>query len=179
MQSLVIRTARAEDAAAIAALHVEGWEEFRPFVPAAVMATRTLERRAQEWRRRLSDPDPRWWTAVAEHAAEPVGFVSVERLALPAFGANSEIHNLFVTSAWRRKGVGRQLLAAAAEWLGARRAEPISLFSFTDNPQRAAYSRLGGQITGERRTPWDGVVIPETCYVWPTAAELIARAQAR
>jgi GNAT superfamily N-acetyltransferase len=171
-----IRRAQAIDAEAIAALHVEGWQEFRGFVPPAIMAARGYEWRLDEWRRRLAAADPRWWTAVAVNAGQPIGFVGVEQLAVPAMGANSEIHNLFVTTAWRRHGVGRRLLAAAAEWIASVGAEPISLYSFTENAHRAAYARLGGRVVGERQSAWDGVVIPETCYVWPTAADLIAHA---
>jgi GNAT superfamily N-acetyltransferase len=113
MHPLVIRTAEVGDAAAIAALHVEGWEEFRPFVPAAVMAARRLQHRTDEWRRRLQDADPRWWIAVAEDAEGVVGFVGVEHLAAASFGANSEIHQLSVAEACRRHGLGRRPLAAA------------------------------------------------------------------
>ena len=169
-----IRTALRGDAEAIAALHVEGWQEFRAFVPAAVMAARDSAWRAREWRQRLEAADPRWWTAVAEHAGRSVGFVGVEHLSAPAMGANSEIHNLFVTTQWRRHGVGRRLLAAAAEWIASVGAEPISLYSFTENSHRNAYRRLGGRIVGERQSAWDGVVIPETCYIWPSAADLTA-----
>jgi GNAT superfamily N-acetyltransferase len=174
MHPLAIRLAHLDDAPAIADLHVEGWEEFRPFVPAEVMAVRTRQHRAMEWHRRLDDPDPRFWTAVAEATGRVVGFVGVEHLRAPAFGANSEVHQLFVTSQWRRHGVGRRLLAAAAEWIASVAAEPISLYSFTPNPHRVVYEHLGGQIVGERQSEWDGVVIPETCYVWPTAADLIS-----
>jgi GNAT superfamily N-acetyltransferase len=177
MQPLVIRTADVADAAAIAALHVEGWEEFRPFVPDEIMAVRTQARRTEEWRRRLEFSHPRWWTGVAESAGAAVGFVGVEHLQAPAFGANSEIHQLFVTTEWRRHGVGRRLLAAAASWIASAGAEPISLYSFTANPHRSAYDHLGGNIVGERQSRWDGVVIPETCYLWPTAADLIANAR--
>jgi GNAT superfamily N-acetyltransferase len=176
MPHVQIRPALPSDAEAIAALHVAGWQEFRAFVPAGVVAARTHARGTQEWRQRLKAADPRWWTAVAEHDAHPVGFVGVEHLAPPALGANSEIHNLFVASAWRRHGVGRRLLAAAAEWIASVSAEPISLYSFTENRHRAAYTHLGGRIVGERQSTWDGVVIPETCYVWATAADLIAHA---
>ena len=69
------------------------------------------------------------------------------------------------------------MLAVAAEWIASVGAEPISLYSFTANPHRVAYAHLGGQIGGERKSRWDGVVIPETCYLWPTAADLIANAR--
>jgi len=174
MRHFEIRAAVPSDAEVIAALHVEGWREFRAFVPAAIMAARDYASRAREWRQRLEAADPRWWTALAEHDGRPVGFVGVEHLSAPAMGANSEIHNLFVTTEWRRHGVGRRLLAAAADWIDSVGAEPISLYSFTENSHRKAYTPIGGRIVGERQSAWDGVVIPETCYIWPTAADLIA-----
>jgi GNAT superfamily N-acetyltransferase len=153
-------------------LHVEGWEEFRAFVPPAILAARGLPQRTDEWRRRLAAADRRWWIAVAELDGRPVGFVGVEQLEAPVFGAHSEIHHLFVTAGLRQHGIGRRLLAAAAEWIAARGAEPISLYSFTQNPHRMAYDRLGGRVVGERLSEWDGVVVPETCYFWPSAAIL-------
>jgi len=173
-----IRRAEVSDAEAIATLHVEGWQEFRAFVPPAIMAARDYQWRVNDWRRRIAAADPRWWTAIAEHAGQPIGFVGVEHLSTPAMGANCEIHNLFVTSDWRRHGVCRRLLAAAADWIASVGAEPISLYSFTENTHRVAYTRVGGRIVGERQSAWDGAVIPETCYVWPTAADLIAHASA-
>jgi hypothetical protein len=28
-------------------------------------------------------------------------------------------------------------------------------------------------VVGERPTDWDGIVVPETAYVWDTAADLV------
>src|SRR5262249_36971053 len=128
-----IRRAELGDAEAITALHVEGWQEFRAFVPPPIMAAPRFEWRIAQWRQRLAAANPRWWTAIAEPDGQATGFVGVEHLTVPARGANSEIHNLFVTSAWRRHGVGRRLLAAAAEWIASVGGEPISLYSFTEN----------------------------------------------
>ena len=169
-----VRPASPSDAAAIAALHVEGWQEFRDFVPAHVMAARTLAGREAEWLARLSSADPGTWTALAERKSEVVGFVYCTLLEQPILGARSEIKNLFTTARRRRQGIGQALLTSAARWLAERGGEPISLYSFSANPFRAAYSHLGGTIAGERPTRWDDTVIPETCYRWPTAEALIA-----
>jgi ribosomal protein S18 acetylase RimI-like enzyme len=171
-----IRTATTDDAARIAELHVEGWEEFRSFVPREVMNVRTVEARTAAWRDFLAGDRADTWTTVAELDGGVVGFASTRLLDTPEHGANGEIKNLFVDAAVRGKGVGRKLLADAARWLAANAGEPIVLYSFTENPYRGAYDRLGGQVVGERPTKWDGIVVPETAYVWASAAELIRAA---
>lgn len=171
---LEIRAANPADAEAVAALHVEGWQEFRSFVPTHVMAARTLLSRTAEWLVRLSSADPGTWTALAERESEVVGFIHCALLEQPILGARSEIKYLYTTARLRRQGIGRALLASAARWLAERGGEPISLYSLGPNSFRAAYSYLGGTIVGERPTRWDDTIIPETCYRWPTAEALIA-----
>jgi GNAT superfamily N-acetyltransferase len=173
-ESLVtIREATTRDAVRIAELHVEGWEEFRSFVPRVVMDARTVGSRSVQWAEILAGDRAGTWTTVAELDGAVVGFASTRLLEQPEYGANGEIRMLFVDATLRRQGVGRRLLADAARWLAENGGEPILLCSFTQNPYRGAYDRLGGRVVGERPTEWDGVVVPETAYVWASAAELI------
>jgi GNAT superfamily N-acetyltransferase len=168
-----IREAKTRDASFIGALHVEGWEEFRSFVPPEVMAARTIGSRTAEWAGFLAGDRGNTWTTVAELDGQVVGFASTRLLDEPEYAANGEIKNLFVDATSRGQGVGRRLMADAARWLAENGGEPIVLYSFTQNPYRGAYDRLGGRVVGERPTEWDGVVVPETAYVWASAAELI------
>lgn len=171
--TVAIREARPEDAVRIAELHVEGWQEFRSFVPREVMDARTVGSRTAEWSEFLRGDRAGTWTTVAELNDTVVGFASTQLLAEPDHGARGEIKNLFVDGAIRGSGVGKRLLADAARWLAANGGEPIALYSFTENPYRGAYDRLGGAVVGERPTDWGGIVVPETGYVWASAAELI------
>jgi GNAT superfamily N-acetyltransferase len=168
-----IRQADPSDAAGIAELHVEGWQEFREFVPAEVMARRTVTARTEEWAEFLRGDRSGTWTTVAEADGALVAFAATRVLATPEYGAQGEIKNLFVAGARRGAGVGKALLADAARWLAANRCEPIVLYSFTENPYRGAYDRLGGVVVGERPSEWNGIVVPETAYLWQSAADLI------
>jgi len=170
---LRIRKAEPRDAPEIAALHVRGWEEFRAFVPEPVMQARNLSAREHEWSAILASAGSRMSVTVAEIDGVVGGFVHCKLLDEPVRGAQSEITRFFVAAGLRRQGVGRRLLAAAASWIRDRDAEPISLYSFTQNRFRAVYAKLGGREAGERPSVWDGIVIPETCYVWETADDLI------
>jgi GNAT superfamily N-acetyltransferase len=171
--TVAIREARTEDSARIAELHVEGWREFRSFVPSEVLDVRTVDSRTAEWSEFLAGDRTGTWTTVAERDGAVVGFASTRLLAEPDHGARSEIKNVFVDGAARGTGVGKRLLADAARWLAANGGEPIALYSFTENPYRGAYARLGGTVFGERPTDWGGIVVPETGYIWDSAAELV------
>jgi ribosomal protein S18 acetylase RimI-like enzyme len=171
--TVAIRRARPDDGARIAELHVEGWQEFRSFVPGELMDARTVASRTAEWSEFLAGERAGTWTTIAELEGAVVGFASTRLLTEPDHGARGEIKNLFVDGAARGAGVGKRLLADAARWLAANGGEPIALYSFTENPYRGAYDRLGGTVFGERPTDWGGIVVPETGYVWATAAELI------
>lgn len=171
--SVSIRRAEPPDAARIAELHVEGWQEFRAFVPREVMAARTVASRTAGWSEFLRGDRSRSWTTVADSDGAVVGFASTRLLAEPEYGARGEIKNLFVAGTTRGTGVGRALMGDAASWLAANEGEPIVLYSFTDNPYRGVYDRLGGEVVGERPTEWDGIVVPETAYRWATAVDLI------
>jgi GNAT superfamily N-acetyltransferase len=170
---LRIRRAEPQDAPEIAALHVQGWEEFRAFVPEPVMQARSPFAREHEWNAILASTSSRIYVAVAEIDRVASGFVHCKLLDEPVCGARSEIIQLFVAANVRRQGVGRRLLAAAADWIRDHGGEPISLYSFTQNRFRTVYAKLGGEEAGERPSIWDGLVIPETRYLWATADDLI------
>jgi ribosomal protein S18 acetylase RimI-like enzyme len=129
-----IRPAEPRDAARIAELHVEGWQEFRDFVPTEVMARRTVASRKHEWAEFLRGDRAGTWTTVAELDGAVVGFASTRLLATPEFGARGEIKNLFVAGSRRGSGVGKALVADAARRLAANGGEPIVLYSFTETP---------------------------------------------
>lgn len=65
-------------------------------------------------------------------------------------GAEAMVHALEVKQSQRRKGLGRNLLHAAANWAAERGATRLSLVVTRQNAAaRALYTRLGMQVVGE------------------------------
>ena len=115
-----VRTALTADVAPCAALWARAQQEIEPRVP--------------PWRASDFEDEVNGEELFVAHAGpEVVGLLSLWR-------AEAFVHFLHVAPAWRRRGVGRQLLAAA-------RAEvdrPLELKCLTDNGRALAfYQRLG------------------------------------
>jgi glycosyltransferase involved in cell wall biosynthesis/GNAT superfamily N-acetyltransferase len=95
---------------------------------------------------------------VAAAAADRAGFVSEEggdwvgivEAAITEDPATAEIEGFWVSPAWRRRGVGAALLAAAGEWARVRRFVRLASWVRQENrPAIAAHARGGFAATGE------------------------------
>ena len=87
-------------------------------------------------------------TALVASDGEPAGFILLGQAADEA-----EIVTLAVSPAWRRRGIGRALVTAAAAHAGASGAARLFLEVAEDNaPALALYAALGFTPVGRRRS---------------------------
>lgn len=113
MPTSTVRRATAADAAAIAELQIQVWQQaFADLLPAQVVLTDPLQH-AATWEVRLRQGGP---VLLAFEGLEPVGFAAVSenldgRNLLAPIGELEVIH---VVPRWGRRGHGGRLLAAAA-----------------------------------------------------------------
>ena len=142
---LRLRSARSDDALAVAEVLLESRAEYLPFAPSAHSPD---EVRAWVAGRLV----PAGWVTVAQHCGEIVGVLVASR----AEGV-SWIDQMYVRPGWIRQGVGTRLLAHAHRQL----PRPIRLYTFQANAgARRFYERHGyraiaftdGQ-TNEERCP--------------------------
>ncbi len=78
-----------------------------------------------------------------------------------------EIVSLQVAPAWQRRGVGRSLVRAAADWLVAScEAKTLAVRTLEPNPNRAFYVRLGAMEIGSQPYDWAGFATFEIIYGW-------------
>lgn len=172
--SFTLRRAGPEDWAAIAAIHSASWRSaYRGIYPDSHLDEEVPEERRAFWKEALPALDPELDAVfLAEEAGEAIGFACIRRQAEEA---GPLLDNLHVLPDRKGEGIGRRLIAAAADWLVGKEGETaLQLVVWADNrPARAFYARLGG-----REVETFGVAIPgggkalQIRVRWERAAEL-------
>jgi hypothetical protein len=158
-----------EDAAAIAALHIESWRSaYRNLIPDTFLAAPVVEDRLRLWTARMAadDEGPRS-VMKAMHGPLMVGFACVVRDADPAWGPL--LDNLHVKPAFKGLGIGRDLFLAARGWAAAvATGRPMHLWVIEDNAgARRFYDRQGGVVVERQIVEvTDGISTPALRYVW-------------
>jgi GNAT superfamily N-acetyltransferase len=144
----LVRPAVAEDARAIAAVHVATWRDaYAGLLPDEILAGLDVDERAETWRGRLADPPDGGFVFVAELGGEVRGFVS----GGPSrdSGAGGEVYAIYVDPGWQGRGAGSRLLQAAAECLAGAGFTEARLWVFADNhPARGFYESQGWRPDG-------------------------------
>lgn len=151
---LHIRTARPDDAAALAALHVRTWREtYADGVPDHVYARMEGEGPGR-WAKRLEDPDAATtWVGTERETGELAGFSRAE-----ATGTGEVrpllLAGLYVLARWHGQGLGHALLEHAVG------DAPAYLWVAEGNDRALRfYERHGFALDGERRVDerWGGI----------------------
>jgi ribosomal protein S18 acetylase RimI-like enzyme len=95
--------------------------------------------------------DPESVVLVAERQGEVVGYVfaALEPMSWKELrAACGFVHDVYVDERVRRSGIGEKLVRAAIEWLGARRAPRVVLWSAAKNAgAQGLFERLGFRHT--------------------------------
>jgi len=172
-----IRRAVLEDAPSIARVHVESWKTtYAGIVPEEVIASRTHAERERRWREIFSDPEEKQFVFVAE--TNPDGIVGFacgggERSGDSVY--DGEVSAIYLLQSWQRLGIGRKLMAAAAEELIRRGFSRMLLWVLAANPAGGFYEALGGRKVraGNARMGHDGAS-PEIGYGWDDIPSLLA-----
>lgn len=143
---LHIRAARPDDAAALAALHVQAWREtYAEEVPEHVYARMEAEG-PERWARRLEDPDAgTTWVGTVRATGELAGFSRAEATG-PGDVRPLLLASLYVLSRWQGQGLGRALVEHAI-------GDAPAYLWVAEGNERAQrfYARAGFAPTGERR----------------------------
>lgn len=85
-----------------------------------------------------------------------------------------ELDLLMVDTSYQRRGIGRLLVAIAAQRLLAEGDNAMLVGVQEDNPNRAFYERLGAREVGWRPLNWEGYETRELLYGWEDISELPA-----
>ncbi len=150
-----LRDAAAEDAPAIAQVHVRSWQAaYRGELPDDYLDGLSVQEREEAWREILTEPQEDSGVLVAEDADRVIGFAS--------FGTSrdddheegtGEVYAVYLEPGWFGKGVGRDLFAAANERLRALGYSRATLWVLATNDRsRRFYEKAGWVFDGTERT---------------------------
>jgi GNAT superfamily N-acetyltransferase len=182
-EGVCVRTARAEDAPAIARVSVDTWRsQYRGLLPDALLAGLSYDGRARKLAGWFGDTPCQAageGCSVAERpGAGVVGFVwaGPERDGDPEYAG--EVYALYVRAAEQGRGLGRRLMGAASARLAEQGWRSLLVWVLAANPARGFYAALGGRPVREREVVLGGASYPEVGYGWADAGGLLPPAAA-
>jgi ribosomal protein S18 acetylase RimI-like enzyme len=168
-----IREANIEDSAALARVQVDSYRDsYAGLLPQSYLDGFSYDEQTADWRELLSGESPDI-VYVAEIAPdEVVGYVLARKLQGDT--GESEIVALHVRHANQKKGIGRELVKAAARQLKEQRSTSLKLWVLAENPARKFYERLGGKPAGQQTIPvTEDVTAEEVAYRWSRIEDLL------
>jgi ribosomal protein S18 acetylase RimI-like enzyme len=174
MSGLSIRSASLADAQAIADFHVNVWRHtYRDLAPAQAHAVLDAHYRGRKWREKLASNDGDQLVLVAEIDGTIVGIGAAGAPSEPIFGGRGEIKFLYVDPGFKRRGIGRTLLARLATHLQKMRYRGAALSVVKGNDAAIAfYASLDGRLAGEYVDPGPIWRSHNIVMVWDDLASL-------
>lgn len=180
--TFTIRPATAADAEALARIHVEGWRaSYDGLVDAAFLAALDEDARAANWRDWLGAGKTQ---ALIAHDADgqPAGFCGFGPLRTAPPGMSpirplytAEIYALYILPSFWRRGLGSQLMGAAAAALREQKHRSLCLWVLEGNKRAIAfYKKKGGQKCGTKTVEIGGKMLPEAAFGWRDNGALLS-----
>lgn len=145
---MTVRPAKADDARAIAEVHVGTWQAaYRGIVPDDFLDALDVAQRAEAWSKTLAHTDPDWpgmQTSVAVLDGRVLGFASIgptrDDDSTPATG---ELYAIYVDADHWDSGAGKALMIAAIHQLR-ERFEHAVLWVLDENARARHFYEKGG-----------------------------------
>ena len=174
--TITIRSAQKADALSIARLHFHTWREtYRGLAPQTVYDAVTEEIRLARWQNMLSNAESEWIIMVAEAEGQLAGFGAAGPASHEIYQGRAEIKFLYVGAAFKRMGLGRNLLLHLARRLMEAGYDKAGLGVVVgNNPAIAFYEGMGGKRIGGYTDPGPVWRSENYLYVWDNLPALIA-----
>ncbi len=169
--ALRLRSARAADAAEIAALHLASWRDvYRGLLEDAFLDGPAEGLIRQYWREALAVRRRSGVVLLATAGGDSVGFIAVWRDGPTAF-----IDNLHVRPGMRGAGIGRALLGMALGRMQGQGCTEVALVCLAGNAGGLRFYReLGAEIGPEEEGETFGQRVIERRCTWDRLQDLLA-----
>jgi len=167
--ALSLRQARPSDAAALARIYVESWQDtYAGILPHNLLAAMSVKTHTARWQSQLRTPGS---VIVAEDSNHGVvGLASLGGARDRSLGFEGEIYTLYVDPSFFSRGVGRKLLHGAFAALKEHKFHTCLVWSHARNNACYFYEAMGGQRVAERTTRLGGEPTPEVAFGWKRLA---------
>lgn len=173
-----IRFATAEDAAAIAKVHVASWKSTYPgIVPQSYLDSLNVEEFTERWQSRLDIPSEAV-TYVAVSEGTVCGFASAGPARAEKPGFSGELYALYLAQEAQSKRIGSRLFWTLAKHLERAGHGGMYVWVLEENPAHGFYERMGGSLHSTTEIDIGGKLLREVCYGWDELAAAIAQVPA-
>ena len=162
--ALSLRQARPSDAAELARIYIESWQDTYPgLLPHGLLGGMSRKSHAARWQNTIRGGG----VLVAEAGnLGPIGLASLGASRDRGLGFDGEIYTLYVDPACLGQGVGSALLQGAFAALKERKFHSCLVWSHARNNACFFYEAMGGIRIAERTTRMAGSPVPEIAFGW-------------
>ena len=170
--ALSVRTARPEDAADLARIYIESWQDtYAGVISHALLGAMSLKGHTARWRTTIRGADRTGAVLVAEDAQYgAIGLCSLGAARDRGLGFEGEVYTLYVDPAFLGRGAGRALLAGAFDTLKERKLRSCLIWAHARNNACFFYEAMGGLRVATRTTRLMGELTPEIGFGWKRLA---------
>jgi GNAT superfamily N-acetyltransferase len=167
--ALNVRSARPEDAANLARIYIESWQDTYPgIVSSSLLGAMSFKGHAKRWQNMIRKGGA---VLVAEDARHGViGLCSLGAARDGGAGFEGEIYTLYVDPAFLGRGTGSALMAGAFAAFKARGLRSCLIWAHAKNNACYFYEAMGGRRVATRTTRLLGELTPEIGFGWTQLA---------
>jgi ribosomal protein S18 acetylase RimI-like enzyme len=179
LRGLNVRTARPEDAADLARIYIESWQDtYAGVLSHTLLGAMSLKGHTTRWQATIRSAERSSGSVLVAEDANfgPIGLCSLGMARDGGVGFEGEIYTLYVAPAFLGRGAGRALLAGAFDALKARDLRSCLVWAHARNNACFFYEAMGGRRVATRTTRLMGELTPEVGFGWK---RLAARKQTR
>jgi len=177
--ALRVRTARPEDAADLARIYIESWQDtYAGVISHGLLSAMSLKAHTARWQATIKSADRHAGAVLVAEDSHfgPIGLCSLGAARDGGAGFEGEIYTLYVDPAFLGRGTGRALMAGAFESFKDRKLRSCLIWAHARNNACFFYETMGGRRVATRTTRLMGELTPEIGFGWK---RLVTRKQTR
>ena len=161
-----IREATADDARAVATVHVSSWNDsFAGIVPDAFLKKLTIENRTKAFGERFDELNYHMYVAELDDG-RIVGFADVGEPRYEVGAYDAELYAIYLFHEYQGKGIGALLFERIKQLLIEQGKTSMYLLALEVSPYRPFYEKMGGKLVGNRQVQLMGIDFNAVVYGW-------------